>query len=135
MKVEGRNFGPPAAADLFESIRLVLPAETPADYLAFLARFDGGQVWFDEEGPEGFDCLRIYSISRLLELQKSHKELFPSLLVIGGDQGSQRLGYDIEARSPWPLLLFLPGSRAVKIAASFGELERRYFRKPGENIG
>src|SRR5947208_2797568 len=100
MIVEGSNFPPPASADKLALLRRVLPEEMPEDYFEFMARSDGGQVWFDEDGPECFDCLRIYSVSRMLELRDSLAQLFPSLTVIGGDQGSQYLGYDMSCSTP-----------------------------------
>jgi len=134
MIVEGRNLNPPASADQIALLRKVLPTETPSDYFDFLARSDGAQVWFNENGPAGFDCIRVFSVFRMLQLRDALVELFPSLLVIGGDQGSQHLGYDLSGRAPWPIVMLLPGAGADKVAASFTELMKRYFLNPGEAV-
>src|SRR5688572_12513770 len=109
MIVEGSNFPPPASAESLASLRQVLPRETPPDYFAFLEKADGGQIWFDADDSADFDCIRIYSVSTMLELRASLEALLPSLIVIGGDQGSQYLGYDTSASAPWPIVMFLPG--------------------------
>ena len=134
MIVEGSNFPPPASAENLASLKLALPRETPSDYFAFMERADGGQIWFIADASADFDCIRIYSVSRMLELRASHQELFPSLVVIGGDQGSQYLGYDTSASVPWPIVMHLPGWGTSQVATSFTELVRRYFRKIGERV-
>lgn len=134
MIVEGSNFPPPASAESLASLRQVLPRETPPDYFAFLEKADGGQIWFEADDSADFDCIRLYSVSRMLELRPSLETLLPSLVVIGGDQGSQYLGYDRSASAPWPIVMFLPGSGATEVATSFTELAHRYFRKAGEKI-
>ena len=70
----------------------------------------------------------------MLQLRNSFKELFPSLVVIGGDQGSQYLAYDMSVSTPWPIVILLPGAGAESVAASFTELEKRYFLNPGEAV-
>ena|SRR5688500_4437741 len=134
MIVEGSNFSPPASAESLTLLKQMLPRETPPDYFAFLEKADGGQIWFQFDASAPFDCIRIYSVSRMLELRASLETLLPSLVVIGGDQGSQFLGYDKSASAPWPIVMFLPGSAqgAAHVAMSFTELEQRYFRKIGE---
>ena len=87
MIVEGSNFPAPAPAERVELLRQTLPNETPFDYFDFLARADGGRIWFGDAGPSTFDCLRIHSVSRMHALHDSLTKLFPSLVVIGGDQG------------------------------------------------
>ena len=134
MKVAGRNFPPPASIEVVASLRNALPSEVPDDYFAFMKRSDGAQIWFDATPAADFDCVRIYSASLLLSLRASHRELLPSLVVIGGDQGAQYLGYDTSAGSPWPIVMHLPGSGSTKIAMSFAELEGRYFRPIGEEV-
>jgi hypothetical protein len=134
MTVEGSNFPPPASAESLASLRQVLPHETPSDYFAFLEKANGGQVWFDVDDFADFDCIRIYSVSLMLELRASHAALLPSLVVIGGDQGSQFLGYDTSVAVPWPIVMHLPGSGTTQVATSFTDLERRYFRKTGERV-
>jgi hypothetical protein len=134
MIVEGSNFPPPAPPDRLALLRQVLPSEIPSDYIEFISRSDGGQIWFNKVGPSSFDCLRIYSVSRMLELRDSFAKLFPWLLVIGGDQGSQYLGYDTSGNAPWPIVMFLPGWGATKVAVSFTELAERYFLKAGDTV-
>lgn len=134
MIVEGSNFQPPASAESLASLRQILPRETPADYFAFMEKTDGGQIWFEADAASPFDCIRIYCASLMLELRPSHQALFPSLVVIGGDQGSQYLGYDTSACVPWPLVMHLPGWGTTHIAASFTELVHRYFRSVGESV-
>jgi hypothetical protein len=70
----------------------------------------------------------------MLELRESLAQLFPSLLVIGGDQGSQYLGYDMSDKTPGPLVMFLPGCGATRVAASFTELVERYFLSSGARV-
>lgn len=70
----------------------------------------------------------------MLQLRDSLSELFPTLLVIGGDQGSQYLGYDLSKSTPWPIVMLLPGWGATTVATSFTELTNRYFRTVGEKI-
>jgi hypothetical protein len=134
MTVEGCNFPPPAPAESRTSLRQSLPPATPSDYFTFLERADGGQIWFVAEATAAFDCIRIYSVSRMLELRASLQALLPSLVVIGGDQGSQYLGYDTSAGVPWPIVMHLPGWGTTQVATSFTELERRYFKKVGESV-
>lgn len=134
MTVEGSNFQPPASAERLALLRQALPRQMPSDYFAFLARADGMQLWFSTDDPAGFDCIRIYSTARMLELRGSLQALFSSLVVIGGDQGSQYLGYETSTGNPWPIVMHLPGSGSVQVATSFTELERRYFRKVGERV-
>ncbi len=134
MIVEGSNFPPPAPAGLVALLRKELPAQTPPDYFDFLMRSDGGQIWFRDAADGAFDCLRIYSVSRMLELRGSLTKLFPSLTIIGGDQGSQYLGYDMSAGIPWPIVILLPGSGSTSVAASFTELAERYFLSVGKAV-
>lgn len=131
MKVAGRNFPPPAPNEVVASLREALPNEVPDDYFAFMQRANGGQIWFDAAPAADFDCIRIYSASLLIDLHASHRELFPSLVVIGSDQGAQYLGYDTSAGSPWPLVMHSPGWGSTRLAMSFSELELRYFRPIG----
>jgi hypothetical protein len=135
MKVEGSNFPPPASKEVLASLRMALPCEMPSDYLAFMERSNGAQIWFESDASSEFDCIRVYSASLLMDLHASHRDLLPSLVVIGGDQGSQYLGYDISAGLPWPIVMHLPGSGSTRIAISFSELESRYFRAVGEQVG
>jgi hypothetical protein len=134
MKVEGSNFPPPASKEVLLSLKRIFPDDMPADYLAFMERSNGCQIWFEDDGSSDFDCIRIYSASLLTDLYASHRELFPSLIVIGGDQGSQSMGYDISAGAPWPIVIHLPGWGSTRIADSFTDLENRYFRAVGENV-
>jgi hypothetical protein len=134
MIVEGCNFPPPASAESLASLKRVLPRETPSDYFAFMEKSDGCQIWFDADDSADFDCIRIYSVSLMLELRSSFKANLPALVVIGGDQGSQYLGYDSSATAPWPIVMFLPGWGATQVATSFTELAHRYFRETGERV-
>ena len=134
MIVEGSNFPPPASVESLTSLRQVIPRETPSDYFAFMERADGGQIWFKADDSAEFDCIRIYCVSLMLKLRASHQALLPSLVVVGGDQGSQYLGYDTSAGVPWPIVMHLPGRGTTPIATSFTELVRRYFRKAGEAV-
>jgi hypothetical protein len=134
MIVEGNNFPSPASAESLASLRLRLPREMPSDYFEFMQRCDGGQIWFGADDSADFDCIRIYSVSLMLELRASLQALLPSLVVIGGDQGSQYLGYDTSASAPWPIVMHLPGSGTTRVATSFTDLERRYFRQAGERV-
>jgi hypothetical protein len=134
MIVEGSNFTQPATTDQIALLRQSLPIETPTDYFEFFTRSDGGHVWFDKEDSSGFGCIRIYSISRMLQLRDSFAKLFPSLLVIGSDQGTQYFGYDMSDSKPWPIVIMLPGFGATKVAASFAELAERYLLNTGEEV-
>ena len=134
MIVAGSNFGDPATPDQIERLRSSLPALTPLDYLDFFRRADGAQVWFDDADRSDFDCLRIYSLATLDSIRASLADLFPTLLVVGGDQGSQKLGYDMTATAPWPLVMHLPGYGSSPVAASFTELVQRYLLPPGSSV-
>jgi len=134
MKVEGKLFAPPATDEKVLQLRAELPAETPGDYFDFLRAADGGEIWFDVDSPQGFDCIRFYSTKEMLQFRPTYQELLPTLLVIGGDQGSQLLAYDISSRSPWPIVMFLPGWGAEHVAYNFNELRWRFIREIGETI-
>jgi hypothetical protein len=134
MIIEGSNFTQPATTEQIALLRQSLPSETPSDYFEFFTRSDGGHVWFDKEDPIGFGCVRIYSVSRMLQLQSSFAKVFPSLLVIGSDQGTQYFGYDMSDSKPWPIVMLLPGFGATKVASSFVELAERYFLNTGEAV-
>ena len=136
MKVEGRHFPAPASATQIALVRDALPAATPPDYFDFLATTDGAEIWFDEDSPEGFDCLRFYSVAEMLDgsSRRTLNELMPTLLVIGGDQGSQFLAYDMEADAPWPIVMFMPGWGTEQVAPTFTDLASHYLKNIGDEI-
>ncbi len=134
MIVAGSNFAKPATPEQIERLRSSLPALTPHDYFDFFRRADGAQVWFDDADSSDFDCLRIYCLATLDNIRASLIDLLPTLLVIGGDQGSQSLGYDMTAPAPWPLVMHLPGYGSSPVAASFTELVQRYFLDTGASV-
>jgi hypothetical protein len=109
MTIAGHQISPPASAENLALLKQVLPREMPQDYFAFMQGADGREVWFDGDDTADVDCIRIYSVSEMLDLQTSLQSLLPSLIVIGGDQGGQQLGYDATASAPWPIVMYLPG--------------------------
>lgn len=89
---------------------------------------------YDEDGPAGFDCIQLYSSVEMVSLRLVHEELWPTLVIIGSDGGTQHLAYDREAAEPWPLVMYLPGCTSTRIASTMTELAERYFRPVGEEV-
>ena len=93
-----------ASATALADLRSVAPARLPPMYLELLAFSNGG------EGPLPVDPfnLCLYSAEDVIEIERerSYREFFPGLFVIGGNGGGEAIALDVRGAEPWPIVYF-----------------------------
>lgn len=115
--------GPPAAPDAIEALVAESGLELPADYLKFLASFNGC------EGSLGAKLrwFQLWPVEEILQLNKDYEvqKWVPGFFGIGSDGGGYLLAFDTRTSWPWEIVKvpfgYLDKVEATLVAASFNE--------------
>jgi SMI1 / KNR4 family (SUKH-1) len=84
---------PPATNEAIKSLIAALPKRLPDEYIAFLARSNGGQGFVGER------FVSLWKAEELITRNRGYKvtEFFPDFFFIGSDGGGEAYAFDISA--------------------------------------
>jgi hypothetical protein len=126
----------PAASEADIRKLRAFATEVPSAYIALLKQVNGLEACVHDEGG---DCLAIWSIDNVLELNPAYEiaRWCPTLLVIGSDGGDDAIGLDRQpSMSPdnWRIVRIgfgnLDAADFVTIAPNFAAWMKDEFRLP-----
>ncbi len=115
----------PATEGEMAALQAYSPRRLPEDYIAFLGRYGGGEIWYRD-----IWLIRILSAAEVPRSQEGYgfAKRMPDALLFGGD-GGEGLVFDMRARHPdghYPILavnyVTVGWQDALHVAASFREV-------------
>lgn len=116
----------PATESKIAALQAYSPRPLPEDYLAFLRRYGGGEIWYQDVW-----LIRVIRTVDVPSYQEGYgfAKRMQEALIFGGDGGGEGLVFDMRARHPdghYPILAInyvtVGWEETLHVADSFREL-------------
>lgn len=93
-----------ASADVIAALKSLVPVDLPESYYSLLTFSNGG------EGPLAVPPLwfQLYPAEEAAQIERDRtfREFFEGLFVIGGNGGGEAVAFDLRANAPYPVVAF-----------------------------